>query len=348
MALEGLDMKVSIIIPVYAVSPYIERCVRSVMNQTYASIECVFVNDASPDDSIEKCEKMIASYQGPINFSILHHERNRGLSAARNTGLKAATGEYVFFMDSDDELPTDCIAILMKPVLDNPAIEMVQGNYELFSNAYPHGINPKRRELHDVYLSSLSSTRSCFYDKKAVNVFTWNKLVRRDFLYQHQLFFKEGLLWEDSLWMFYVMKYLSRLYITNQVTYYYYKRPGSITTSTNRKTRCSHLIRKFDEISHNFTVGESGREAKYFLYWVCFCLNSNCTDKSFDQTLLSFKRALVADGYTKEELYLSTVMFLSKSALGRGLCRKAFRMRDRMKKNNRKMLHLTAETNVLH
>lgn len=332
MALVGQDMKVSIVIPVYAVSPYIERCVRSVMNQTYASIECILVDDASPDDSISKCERMLSSYNGAIHFVILHHERNRGLSAARNTGLKAATGEYVLFMDSDDELPKDCISLLMKPVVDNPAIELVQGNFELYSESHPHGFNQKRRESQDVYMSSNSSIRSCFYEKKIVNVFTWNKLLRRDFLYQHQLFFKEGLLWEDSLWMFYVMKYLSKLYITNQVTYYYYKRPGSITTGTSKKTRCSHLIRKFDEISRNFTVGESGREAKYFLYWVCFCLINNGTDKSFNQTLLSFKRALADDGYVKEELCLSTVMFLSKSALGRRLCRKAFRMRDRMKR----------------
>lgn len=324
-------MKVSIVIPVYNVSSYIERCVKSVLTQTYTNIECILVDDASPDDSISKCEQMLSSYDGAIHFMILRHERNKGLSAARNTGLKAATGEYIFFLDSDDELPSDCLAILTRPVLDNPAIEMVQGHYALYSDGNPLNFDQERRELQDGYLSSPSNIRSSFYDKKAINVYTWNKLIKREFLYQYQLFFREGMLWEDSLWMFYVMKHLSKLYITNQLTYYYYRRPGSITTGTDRKIRCSHLIRKFDEISRNFTVGESGRETKYFLYWVCFCLINNGTDKSFNQTLLSFKRALADDGYVKEELCLSIVMFLSKFALGRGACRIAYWVRDSMK-----------------
>ena len=86
-------IKVSIIIPVYNVSAYIERCIKSVINQTYYDIECIIVDDATPDDSITKCEQMIAAYDVPIRFSILHHQQNRGLSAARNTGTEVATGE---------------------------------------------------------------------------------------------------------------------------------------------------------------------------------------------------------------------------------------------------------------
>ena len=91
-----MEIKVSIIIPVYNVSAYIERCVRSVMRQTYSHIECILVDDATQDDSIGQCKQMIAVYQGPIQFLILSHQQNRGLSAARNTATDAATGEYVF------------------------------------------------------------------------------------------------------------------------------------------------------------------------------------------------------------------------------------------------------------
>lgn len=75
---------VSIIIPVYKVEPYIKRCVRSVMLQTYTDIECILVNGCTPDDNIVKCQKLINSYSGPIEFKPLHHEHNRGLSAASN------------------------------------------------------------------------------------------------------------------------------------------------------------------------------------------------------------------------------------------------------------------------
>lgn len=111
---------------------YIERCVNSVINQTYSPIECLLVDDATPDDSISKCERLIADYKGSTRFVILHHDRNRGLSASRNTGLDAATGDYVFYLDSDDELKPDCIEKMVRPIKSNPAIEMVLGNHEVY------------------------------------------------------------------------------------------------------------------------------------------------------------------------------------------------------------------------
>lgn len=174
---------VSIIIPIYNVSSYIERCIKSVLGQTYTNIECILVDDASPDDSISKCERLLSSYTGAIHFLILHHQKNKGLSAARNTGTKAATGDYIFYLDSDDELPSDCIAILTKPVLNNLAIEMVEGNYALYSDGYPLNLSRrKRRELQDGYLSSPSNIRSSFYDKKTIDFFAWNKLLKREFI----------------------------------------------------------------------------------------------------------------------------------------------------------------------
>ena len=122
-------MRVSVIIPVYNVSDYVERCVRSVMDQTYRDIECVIVDDCSPDDSITKCERMIEAYEGPISFSIVRHEKNKGVSAARNTGLKASTGDYVAYMDSDDAITEDFIEKLARPIKRDSSIEMVIGNF---------------------------------------------------------------------------------------------------------------------------------------------------------------------------------------------------------------------------
>ena len=94
---------ISIIIPVYNVEKYIEACLHSVMAQTYTGpMECILVDDCGQDNSIGVAEKMISDYQGTIHFRILHHDHNRGQSAARNTGMDAATGEYIFFSDSDD------------------------------------------------------------------------------------------------------------------------------------------------------------------------------------------------------------------------------------------------------
>ena len=122
-------MTVSIIIPVYNVAPYIEDCLKSVMMQTYkGEMECIIVDDCGTDDSIAIAEQMIAAYQGAIQFRMLHHERNKGLSAARNTGTIAATGDYIYYLDSDDEITEDCIEKLMAVAMHDPGIEMVQGN----------------------------------------------------------------------------------------------------------------------------------------------------------------------------------------------------------------------------
>ena len=107
---------VSIIIPIYNVAPYVEQCLQSVMHQTMtAGVECILVDDCGQDNSMELVEQMLAregysvcsdgtliSNHSPLTFQILHHEHNRGLSAARNTGIEAARGEYLYFLDSDD------------------------------------------------------------------------------------------------------------------------------------------------------------------------------------------------------------------------------------------------------
>ena len=108
------EFDVSIIIPVYGVENYIERCLYSVMQQDSKSVslECILVDDCSPDNSINIAEKMIKDYSGGIRFEILSHEKNQGLSVARNTGMNSAKGRFLFFMDSDDYITDDCIVKL--------------------------------------------------------------------------------------------------------------------------------------------------------------------------------------------------------------------------------------------
>ena len=89
---------ISIIIPIYNVEPYVEKCIKSVISQTYnGTIECIMVDDCSSDNSMAIVDKVITDYDGPILFKIIHHDRNRGLSAARNSGIEVATSDYLFF-----------------------------------------------------------------------------------------------------------------------------------------------------------------------------------------------------------------------------------------------------------
>ena len=96
-------MKVSVIIPIYKVEAFIERCATTLMEQTLHEVEYIFVDDATPDRSIQILEEVVARYsERKEQVRIVHHEENKGLPAARNTGLTLATGEYIFHCDSDD------------------------------------------------------------------------------------------------------------------------------------------------------------------------------------------------------------------------------------------------------
>ena len=174
--------KVSIVIPVYNVEPYIEECLQSVMRQTYGGkIECILVDDCGIDNSIEIAEQLIKAYNGPIDFKVLHHENNRGLSAARNTGIDASSGDYVYFLDSDDWISDDCIEKLMQPHVFKQ-YDFVVGHYSEDGKDF-YGLYPKG-EYHKNGLRPIS--------RNGIPVSACNKLFRKSFLINNQLSFEVG------------------------------------------------------------------------------------------------------------------------------------------------------------
>jgi len=121
-------VKVSVLIPVYNVEKYIVRCLQSVAAQTYmGAMECIVVDDCSPDNSISLAKEFISSLNSTIDFRIIHHEQNRGLAAARNTGVENSNGEFVMHLDSDDWLEPDAIEILVRKQSETNA-DIVSGN----------------------------------------------------------------------------------------------------------------------------------------------------------------------------------------------------------------------------
>ena len=153
-------IKVSIIVPVYNVSEYIERCWDSIRNQTYKNIEALFVDDCGTDDSVAKLEGCLA-VSDAVEARILHHAKNRGLSAARNTGLEAATGDYVYFLDSDDDITEDCIESLVAP-LSEKQYDFVVGDYSVVGDGgySPLSLSTGAVETQEEVLSVASEYRS--------------------------------------------------------------------------------------------------------------------------------------------------------------------------------------------
>lgn len=225
-------MKVSIIIPVYNVEPYIERCLQSVVDQTYKDIECILVDDSGTDNSIELAQNYINNYNGNITFSILHHDKNKGQSAARNTALKYAKGEYVFFLDSDDAITSNCIEVLMSLATKYPDAAFAQGNFldrgmqisrYGWKTLLPEYCDEKEK-LEKIILFTVV-TSAC------------NKVIKKSLFTDHELYFPVGIIHEDMYWCFFLAKDIKAAAYTNKGTYIYYINDDSTMTAVSKQAR---------------------------------------------------------------------------------------------------------------
>lgn len=229
-------MKISIIIPVYNVSEYIVRCIESVIDQTYDNIECILVDDYSPDDSIDLINRRLESHDGKIEFKIIRHEQNKGLSGARNSGTQVSTGEYIYYLDSDDCITTPTsIETLVELAKKYPQTDLIQGNTQTIP-AFPEGKDWRNISLKNFpeYVNDNNWIRRKFYityGMQAIPVNAWNKLIKRSFIFDNNLFFKDGLIHEDEEWMYRAVKKMKSIAFTTQYTYTQYQREGSIMRS---------------------------------------------------------------------------------------------------------------------
>ena len=267
-------MLVSIIIPVYNVAPYIEDCLRSVMRQTYTGpMECLIVDDCGTDESIPVAERLIAEYDGPIRFEILRHDHNRGLSAARNTGMQKAVGDYILFIDSDDEIKEDCLEKMVAVVKMYPEVEMVHGTFDRDGNGIKY---PQKIEAFTHTITNRSA-RDCLYYHHQVTSSAWNKLLKRSFIIDNNLFFKEGVLYEDFPWLFFVFKYIKNVYFLSNITYHYRRRPESIMTGTDIMLSVYHYCINYTDIITHLTPGHEKEEIIFYAHR----FSNNCLAKAY-------------------------------------------------------------------
>lgn len=226
---------ISIVVPVYQVAEYIIPCLQSVGYQKYdGRAECILVDDCGTDDSMELANRFIQSYQGAVVFSVCSHPYNRGLSAARNTGMLKATGDYLLFLDSDDELSDGALRHLSQPVCTEP-LDIVVGQVRTlgsdkdFNCVLPPRTVLRGKDIRQAYANRLITVMAC------------NKLYRRQILIQNGLSFEEGIIHEDELWSFQVYHCAQSLCLIEDVTYLYKIRTNSITTSALKEKRIAAL-----------------------------------------------------------------------------------------------------------
>lgn len=210
--------KVSIIVPVYNVEEYLERCLDSLVNQTLKDIEIIIVNDGSTDGSKEKIQEYINKYK---NIVYLEKE-NGGLSSARNYGIPYAKGEYIGFVDSDDY-----VELTMYEKMYNKAIEEKSDMVECdFIWEYP---NKKREDIGKIY----SGKKEAIVEARVV---AWNKIIKKDIIEKTKITFPEGLRYEDIEFFYKIVPYLDKISFVKETLVHYVQRESSIANTQNERT----------------------------------------------------------------------------------------------------------------
>ena len=240
-------MLVSIIIPIFQVEKHIERCLRSVMRQDYKGlIECILVDDCGKDRSVKIAEQIISEYTGSISFIWVKHAVNRGLSAARNSGTQKAKGEYIFYLDSDDEIITHAISILVEMVNKHPQVDIVYGDWYV-SHKY-NGLQNQTdlpefiKDRHDICKHLLNYHMS---------VTAQNKLLRRQYIIENKISFLEGVIHEDVHFTFRLASTAKSIAVSHIPTYIYYLNPHGITGNYGEKDLLSILKLSDDLLNHS-------------------------------------------------------------------------------------------------
>lgn len=224
------DIMFSVIMPVYNVEKHLRQAVESVLAQTYKAFEIILIDDASPDACPQLCDEYAEKYE---NIRCIHHEKNMGLSAARNTGLEYVCGEYVTFMDSDDYIDTDLFEKVKVSLDENTADCVVFGIREEYFN--------KEDKLSKVYeltygneerISSQTQLRRTVIklEEKTFLGYAWNKFYKTDCILEKQLTFEKVTLIEDIVFNVRFFEDIKSLNILNIAPYHYLKRiDGSLT-----------------------------------------------------------------------------------------------------------------------
>ena len=218
-------MLVSIIVPVYNVEKYIKTCIESILAQDYNDIELILVDDCSPDNSISIAKEIVGKSKRTTRF--ITHIKNRGLSGARNSGIKASTGDAIFFIDSDDELHDNTVISCLVAELQATGADIVAGNYQ---RIYKQDKIVSRRYCQKRIIQDNSNIVNAFC-QGSIPITAWNKLIKRDFLLKNNLFFKEGLIHEDELWTFNTIIAANTIVLTGKTTYNYYQQESSIMSN---------------------------------------------------------------------------------------------------------------------
>lgn len=254
--------KVSVVVPVYNVGRYIEKGVRSLFSQTFDDLEFIFIDDKTPDDSIEILERVLEEYPDRKDqVKIIRHEQNKGVSQSRQDGVNAATGEYIIHFDPDDWTEPDMYEKLYNKAKETNAD--ITGCDIVFENKYyskirKQNFNLKRKEIVSGILQG-----------KQINSFLWGRLIKREFILNSNIKFdKNAYLWEDMLYLTQLHSLTDKVAYIPEALYHYRINTDSITfkkRNTDYIDKALYVTDKLKEIFSDPVNKESIEKRKLYL-----------------------------------------------------------------------------------
>ncbi len=287
------QVKISVIVPVYNVEKFLPECLDSLKNQSMQELEFICINDGSTDNSLE----ILNRYAEFDKRFIIISQKNGGLSAARNTGLKYAKGDYIYFIDSDDLIAPEHLENMYNAAIKQNADLVVNENFVPFCDEIP--LNPR---VTEVFADGIYDVTPEYILQRHKNVTVWTKLYKKSLILDNNISFPVGLIYEDQYFYFVTMPYAKKVVQCNTGMYYYRQSAGSIVAKAKSQKRCYDIFKIF-ELIYNF-YKERDLLGKYFLPY----------------DLLTYRSSQVAD---YKEFRAKTIELLDKLGLNQNDAKKA-------------------------
>jgi hypothetical protein len=290
--------KVSVIVPIYNVEKYLEKCINSLLSQTLEDIQIILVNDGSKDNS----GNIAKEYEKNNKDRVIYVEKeNGGLSDARNYGLKYATGDFIAFLDSDDYIEKNAYEKMYNKAIEENA-DYVECD---FLWEFPNKIRVDKQYPYKNKKEMLSFVR----------VVAWNKLIKRQLIIDNNLEFPKGLRYEDVEFTYKLIPFINKFAYVDKPFIHYVQREGSIANVQNERTaEIFNVLDNVIEFYKKNNIYEEYRnelEYNYARYLLCSSLKRMCKikDKTIREKLLteSWERLNLNFPNWKENVILKTV-----------------------------------------
>lgn len=288
-----MDKMISIIVPAYNIEKYIEKCVYSIVNQSHKNIEIVIVDDGSTDETGNICDKL-AKIDDRIKVI---HQKNQGLSAARNNGIKAANGEYISLIDGDD--------VVEKGFLKNMSSTMCKGVDVVISGYKTVNENGDILSViknEKVVTSGKETTIRLLTQQEDFFVIAWNKLYRKSLFDENNIWYPAGRIHEDNLTTYKLLSKANRVAVIDSANYLYTKRAGSITNKSKKAQQIKEKINAAKDAMKYFADDGDLREAANYSLFLAQIIELNETIRGIISgsypTMIS---RILAKGYSKNK-----------------------------------------------